>query len=112
MDDTSKTAKSWVTFAGCVLVVVVLYWAQAVLVPFAVAIPIRQALAESRNAVAVWISEQIGIDSVLRTSRTLGVRTPLGRYPTTALGASEMNLLELANACTARWPRASWPSRT
>ena len=38
MDDASKTVKPWVTFAGCVLVVVVLYWAQAVLVPFAVAI--------------------------------------------------------------------------
>jgi penicillin-binding protein 1A len=61
-------------------------------------IPIRQALAESRNAAAIWVSEQIGIDSVLRTSRSLGVRTPLERYPTTALGASEMNLLELANA--------------
>jgi penicillin-binding protein 1A len=61
-------------------------------------IPIRQALAESRNAVAMWITGQIGIDSVLRTSRSLGVRTPLERYPTTALGASEMNLLELANA--------------
>jgi membrane peptidoglycan carboxypeptidase len=61
-------------------------------------IPIRQALAESRNAVAMWITEQIGIDSVLRTSRSLGVRTPLERYPTTALGASAMNLLELTNA--------------
>ena len=38
MDDASKTLKPWVTFAGCVLVVVVLYWAQAVLVPFALAI--------------------------------------------------------------------------
>jgi membrane carboxypeptidase/penicillin-binding protein len=47
----------------------------------------------------MWITEQIGIDSVLRTSRSVGVRTPLERYPTTALGASEMNLLELANAC-------------
>jgi membrane peptidoglycan carboxypeptidase len=40
-------------------------------------IPIRQALAESRNAVAMWITGQIGIDSVLRTSRSLGVRMPL-----------------------------------
>ena len=47
---------------------------------------------------AVWITGQIGIDSVLRASRSLGVQTPLERYPTTALGASEMNLLELANA--------------
>jgi len=61
-------------------------------------IPIRQALAESRNAVAIWITAQIGIDAVLRTSRSLGVRTPLHRYATTALGASEVNLLELATA--------------
>jgi predicted PurR-regulated permease PerM len=38
MDDTSKTLRRWVTFSGCVLVVVVLYWAQAVLVPIALAI--------------------------------------------------------------------------
>jgi penicillin-binding protein 1A len=61
-------------------------------------IPMRQALAESRNAVAIWIAGEIGIDSVLRTSQSLGVRTTLGRYPTTALGAAEMNLLELATA--------------
>jgi penicillin-binding protein 1A len=61
-------------------------------------IPIREALAESRNAVAIWITTQIGIDAVLRTSRSLGVQTPLQRYATTALGASEVNLLELATA--------------
>jgi penicillin-binding protein 1A len=61
-------------------------------------IPMRQALAESRNAVAIWITEQIGIDAVLRTARRLGIRTPLHRYATTALGASEVNLLELATA--------------
>ncbi|MDZ4343470.1 MAG: penicillin-binding transpeptidase domain-containing protein, partial [Candidatus Binatia bacterium] len=61
-------------------------------------IPVREALAESRNAVAVWITGQIGIASVLRTSRSFGVQTRLQPYPTTALGASEVNLLELANA--------------
>jgi penicillin-binding protein 1A len=61
-------------------------------------IPIREALAESRNAVAIWITEQIGIDAVLRTSRSLGMQTPLQRYATTALGASEVSLLELATA--------------
>jgi membrane peptidoglycan carboxypeptidase len=61
-------------------------------------IPLRMALAESRNAVAIWITEQIGVSSVLRTARTLGIQTPLRPYPTTALGASEVNLLELANA--------------
>jgi penicillin-binding protein 1A len=61
-------------------------------------IPIRQALAESRNAAAMWITEQIGIGSILYTSRSLGVETPLQRYAPTALGASEMTLLELATA--------------
>ena len=37
-DETAQTLRSWATFAGCVLVVAVLYWAQAVLVPFALAI--------------------------------------------------------------------------
>src|SRR6266852_5560894 len=61
-------------------------------------IPVRQALAESRNAVAIWIVQQIGIDSVLKTARDVGIRTLLHRYDTTALGASEITLLELANA--------------
>lgn len=61
-------------------------------------IPVRKALAESRNAVAIWITSQIGIDAVIQASRRLGVRTPLQRYLSTALGASELNLLELATA--------------
>jgi penicillin-binding protein 1A len=61
-------------------------------------IPARQALAESRNAVAVWLAQQIGMASVLKTAQDLGIRTKLQPYPTTALGASEVSLLELANA--------------
>ena len=61
-------------------------------------IPVRRALAESRNAAAVWVTEQIGIDSVLKTAHELGVRTKLQPYVTTALGASEVTLVELANA--------------
>jgi penicillin-binding protein 1A len=61
-------------------------------------IPVRQALAESRNAVAVWIAREIGMDEVNRTARQLGIRTPLHQYISTALGASEVRLLELAGA--------------
>jgi len=61
-------------------------------------IPIRQALAESRNTVAVWITREIGLDTVIRTAREMGIRTPLQPYITTALGASEVRLLELAGA--------------
>jgi penicillin-binding protein 1A len=61
-------------------------------------IPMRQALAESRNAVAIWITREIGLHRVMGTSRELGIRTPLQPYITTALGASEVRLLELAGA--------------
>ncbi len=61
-------------------------------------IPVRQALAESRNAVAVWIAREIGVAEVNRTARQLGIRTPLQQYISTALGASEVRLLELAGA--------------
>jgi penicillin-binding protein 1A len=61
-------------------------------------IPLRMALAESRNAVAIWITGQIGISSVLQTAHNLGIETPLHPIATTALGSSEVNLMELANA--------------
>lgn len=61
-------------------------------------IPVRQALAESRNAVAVWITRSIGVHTVLRTARQMGIRSPLQPYLSTALGASEVRLLELADA--------------
>jgi penicillin-binding protein 1A len=61
-------------------------------------IPLRQALAESRNAVAVWLAEKIGVDQMIRTARELGIHTPLQPYVSTALGASEVELLELASA--------------
>jgi penicillin-binding protein 1A len=60
--------------------------------------PIRLALAESRNAATVWIAREIGPDKVVRTARELGIRTPLQPYLTTALGASEVRLMELADA--------------
>jgi penicillin-binding protein 1A len=61
-------------------------------------IPVRQALAESRNAVAVWITREIGVNTVIRTAHQMGIRTPLQPYLSTALGASEVRLLELADA--------------
>lgn len=60
-------------------------------------ITIRQALAESRNAATIWTAREIGIEPVLQTARDLGMRTPLQPYLSTALGASEVTLLELAN---------------
>jgi penicillin-binding protein 1A len=46
----------------------------------------------------VWIAGAVGMKKVLRTCRELGIRTPLNPYLSTALGASEVQLLELAGA--------------
>ena len=47
--------KPWVTFAGGVLVVAVLYWAQAVLVPFALAILLTFVLTPPVTWLQRWV---------------------------------------------------------
>ena len=55
MDDLSPTLKPWVTFAGCVLVVAVLYWAQDVLVPIALAILLTFVLTPPVSWLERWV---------------------------------------------------------
>jgi predicted PurR-regulated permease PerM len=55
VDDTLKSVKLWLTFAGGVLVVAVLYWAQAVLVPFALAILLTFVLTPPVNWLQRWV---------------------------------------------------------
>ena len=63
-DDTSQTLKPWATFAGGVLVIVVLYWAQAVLVPFALAVLLTFVLTPP----VTWLEKRLGrVPAVLAT---------------------------------------------
>ena len=55
MEDTLTSVKPWVTFAGCVLVIVVLYWAQAVLVPIALAILLTFVMTPPVSWLERWI---------------------------------------------------------
>jgi predicted PurR-regulated permease PerM len=55
MNTPSQFLKPWLTFAGCVLVVAVLYWAQAVLVPMALAILIMFVLTPPVSWLERWI---------------------------------------------------------
>ena len=55
MDDTSHSLKPWVIFAGCVLVIVVLYWAQAVLVPIALAMLLTFVLTPPVTWLQRWV---------------------------------------------------------
>jgi len=64
-------------------------------------ISVREAFARSVNTSAVRIAQQAGIDNVVRTARSLGIASPIQRNLSTALGSSEVNLLELTGAYAA-----------
>ena len=54
-DETERAVAPWLRFAGCVLVVAVLYWAQAVLVPIALALLITFVLTPPVTVLQRWI---------------------------------------------------------
>lgn len=58
----------------------------------------RLALAKSRNVPAVRLACDVGITKVIQTTKRFGVTAVLRPYPSTALGANEMTLLELVSA--------------
>jgi penicillin-binding protein 1A len=64
-------------------------------------IPLRKALGESRNVPTVKLMEKVGIFNVVAMAAKMGIKSPLSRDLSTALGTSEVNLLELVNSyCT------------
>jgi predicted PurR-regulated permease PerM len=67
MPDVSKPLSSWITFAGCVLVVAVLYWAQAILVPVGLAVLLTFVLTPP----VVWLQRRIGRVAAVLTITTL-----------------------------------------
>jgi penicillin-binding protein 1A len=64
-------------------------------------ITLREAFSRSSNAAAVRLSEQVGRDNVIRAARELGIRSPLTRNPSLALGSSSVSLIELTAAYAA-----------
>lgn len=58
----------------------------------------REALARSRNVVAVQLALKIGMDSVIGMARRMGITSPITPYPSSAIGASVMQPLDLVAA--------------
>ncbi|HEY9714065.1 MAG TPA: PBP1A family penicillin-binding protein, partial [Chroococcales cyanobacterium] len=61
-------------------------------------IPVRKALAWSRNVCSVRIAQMVGIDSVIETARLAGITTKLEPNLSLALGSSAVTPLDLAGA--------------
>ncbi len=60
--------------------------------------PLKIAFAQSINSVAVRLGQEMGIKNIIETARNMGIKSPLDDAPALALGSSDVNLLELANA--------------
>ena len=70
--------------------------------------PLRAAFARSVNSVAVRLGQQMGIKNIANTAHEMGIKSKLDEEPSLALGSSDVNLLELANAysCIANYGQA------
>jgi penicillin-binding protein 1A len=62
---------------------------------------LSEAFAKSINTAAARLAQQVGLNRVIAAARDLGVTAPLPPVPSLALGAAEMNLLELTAAYAA-----------
>jgi penicillin-binding protein 1A len=76
------------------------------------AITMREALARSRNVVAVQLAQQVGMDTVIALAKRMGIQGAIAPYPSSAIGASALQPLDLiasyttfANLGTAVEPR-------
>jgi penicillin-binding protein 1A len=63
-------------------------------------ITMREALAKSRNVVAVQLAERVGMDTIVRWARRFGIDAPVAPYPASAIGASALQPLDLVGAYT------------
>ena len=62
---------------------------------------LKSAFARSINSVAVRLGQEMGISRIVETAHKMGIKSPLDATPALALGASDINVMELANSyCT------------
>ena len=63
-------------------------------------ITLRDALASSRNVVAVQLGMRLGMDSIASLARRMGLSSKIAPYPSSAIGASVVQPLDLIAAYT------------
>ena len=60
--------------------------------------PLKAAFAQSVNSIAVKLGQEMGINRIAATAHAMGIQSKLHETPSLALGASDVNLLELVNS--------------
>ena len=64
-------------------------------------VTLRTALAKSINTVAVRLILKVGVEAVIETMRSMGIRSPIPLHPSIALGTADLDLIEVVCAYAA-----------
>jgi penicillin-binding protein 1A len=64
------------------------------------AMTMREALAQSRNVVAVQLALEVGMDSVIALAKRMGIQGAIAPYPSSAIGASAVQPLDMIASYT------------
>jgi len=64
-------------------------------------ITMREALTQSKNVATIRLAEQVGLGRVIEVARRLGISGDIPHYPSVAIGAAEVTLLEMVTAYAA-----------
>lgn len=78
---------------------------------FSGAVSLRNALEVSRNVPAVRIGQEVGLNKVIDTCRTIGIRSPIEPVVSLPLGAVDLTPMEMAGAY-ATFASNGWYSET
>jgi penicillin-binding protein 1A len=73
--------------------------------------PLRQALAQSRNVPAIKLGQEVGINRVIEVCRMLGITSPIEPVTSLPLGSVDLTPLEMAGAY-ATFASGGWYSET
>lgn len=69
---------------------------------------IYNGIAQSENAIAMRVAQDVGLDKVVQMAKRLGVTTPLNPVPGLVIGQSEVPVLEMTGAYSAVADRGVW----
>lgn len=64
-------------------------------------VTLRYAIAESLNAATVYLANRVGIKNVVETAKELGIKSTVLPYLSSAIGASDVTLIEMTYAYAA-----------
>jgi penicillin-binding protein 1A len=61
-------------------------------------IPLRYALARSLNTVTAQLTQQLGVETIIRYAQKIGINSPMENFPSVCLGSNDVTVYEMTAA--------------